>query len=127
MKRILVLDDDIEMRQLLRLMLEQAGYEVVAAGGGYEGMRLFRKEPTDLVITEMTMPEKDGIETIRELQRDFPRVKIIAISGGGQRVDPQRVLKIARDFGAAHTFAKPFKREALLEAVQTLIGVPNAT
>jgi len=123
MKRILVIDDDVQVRQLLKLVLEQAGYEVLDAGDGNEGVKLFRADPTDLVITDIIMPEKEGIEIIRELQHDFPTVKIIAISGGG-RISGEDYLKTARRFGVEHTFTKPFEREALLEAIQELLGVP---
>ncbi|NQV34746.1 MAG: response regulator [Phycisphaeraceae bacterium] len=126
MKRILVIDDDVQIRQLLKLVLEQAGYEVLDAGDGNEGVRLFRADPTDLVITDIIMPEKEGIEIIRELQNDFPTVKIIAISGGG-RMAAEDYLKTARRFGVARTFTKPFECKALLEAIQELLSVSVTT
>jgi CheY-like chemotaxis protein len=123
MKRILVIDDDVQVRELLRLVLEQAGYDVVEAGDGKEGVDLFHREPTDLVITDIIMPEKEGIETIRELQRGYPEVKIIAISGGG-RLSAEDCLESAECFGVHLTLAKPFEREELLDAVQDVLGVP---
>lgn len=120
MKRILVIDDDIQVRQMLKQTLQRAGYEVAAAADGNEGIKLYRDEPTDLVITDIIMPEKEGIETIMELKRDFPDVKIIAISGGG-RVVPGNYLEIAHRLGADRTFAKPFDRVELLEAIQQLL------
>jgi len=84
MARILVIDDDIQILEMLGQTLEREGYEVVDALDGKEGMRLYREAPTDLVITDIVMPEKEGVETIMELKRDFPDVKIIAMSGGGQ-------------------------------------------
>ena len=123
MRRILVIDDDVQIRQLLKMMLEQAGYEVLAAENGNEGTKLFRTERIDLVITDIIMPGKEGIEIIRDLQHDFPEVKIIAISGGG-RVSGKDYLRIAGRFGADRTFSKPFECDALLEAVQELLGVP---
>ncbi len=121
MKRILVIDDDVQVRQMLKQILERAGYEVVDATDGAEGIKLYRDEPTDLIITDIIMPEKEGIETIMELKRDFPDVKIIAISGGG-RVDPGHYLEIARRLGVDRTFTKPFDRAELLEAIQQLLA-----
>ncbi len=120
MKRILVIDDDIQVRQMLKQMLERGGYAVVDASNGEEGIRLYRDEPTDLVITDIIMPEKEGIETIMELKREFPDVKIIAVSGGG-RVDPGHYLEIAHRCGGDRTFTKPFDRAELLEAIQQLL------
>ena len=121
MKRILVIDDDIQVRQVLREILERAGYDVVDAPDGKEGIRLYRDNPTDLIITDIIMPEKEGIETILELKRDFPDVKIIAISGGGH-CNPEGYLEAATKFGVAHTFTKPLDRKELLEAIQGLLG-----
>ena len=120
---ILVIDDDAQIRQMLRQMLQRKGYLVVEAADGNEGITLMRTEPIDLVITDIIMPEKEGIETIIEIQRDFPDVKIIAISGGG-RIGAQHILKTAESFGVTHTFAKPFGQEGLLKAIKELLGVP---
>ncbi len=120
MKRILVIDDDIQVRQMLKQMLEREGYEIVDAADGAKGIRLYRDEPTDLVITDIIMPEKEGLETIMELKRDFPDIKIIAVSGGG-RVDAGNYLEIARRWGVDRTFTKPFDRTELLEAIQQLL------
>ena len=117
MARILIIDDDDLFRIMLRKMLEYEGYDVVDAPDGNEGVRLYRKEPTDLVITDILMPEKEGIEIIRELRSDFSEVKIIAISGGGS-VGINNYLDIAKMLGAQFTFKKPFRREEFLEAVR---------
>ena len=121
MKRILVIDDDIQVRQMLKQILERAGYEVADAPDGKEGIELYRQTPTDLIITDIIMPEKEGIETILELRREFPDVKIIAISGGG-RFDPDVYLDAAGKFGVARTFRKPVDRKELLDAIQELLG-----
>ena len=121
MKRILVIDDDDQVRSLLRDMLELAGYQVVDAPNGKAGARLYRQSPTDLVITDIFMPEKEGLETIRELRQDFPEVKIIAISGGG-RMGDFAYLPAAEKFGALRTFVKPFDLHQLLSAVRELLG-----
>ena len=84
MARILIIDDEEKFRKMLRQMLERAGHEVVEAPDGKEGVKLYREKLTDLIITDIFMPEKEGIQTIKELKRDFPEAKIIAISGGGR-------------------------------------------
>ncbi len=121
MRRILIIDDDVQFCQMLRQMLERAGYEVVEASNGKEGIKLFREAPTDLVITDIIMPEKEGIETIIELKREFTNVKIIAISGGGH-LEASGYLNSTKYLKVARTFEKPFNREELLEAIQELLG-----
>ena len=121
MARILIIDDDVQILDMLRQTLEREGYEVVDAPNGKEGIRLYREDPADLIITDIIMPEKEGIEIIVELKRDFPNVKIIAISGGGQ-IGSEEYLRIAKGLGALRTFTKPVEREELLGAVQELIG-----
>src|SRR4051794_24379717 len=81
--RVLLIDDELAIRTLVRLVLEGAGMEVAEAGDGQEGVRAFHRFWPDLVLCDLLMPNKDGIETIRQLQRDAPDVKIIAMSGGG--------------------------------------------
>jgi DNA-binding response OmpR family regulator len=121
MKRILIIDDNDQVRSLLREMLELGHYTVIEAPNGDIGARLFRQQPADLVITDIFMPEKEGLETIRELRRDFPDVKIIAISGGGSRGD-LGYLPTAKKLGAHRTFIKPFEMDELLSAVHELLG-----
>lgn len=120
MKRILVVDDDTQVRDLLGQILQRAGYEVVLASDGESACELFRKSPTDVIITDMVMPEKAGVETIMELRTDFPEVKIIAISGGG-RTGPYGYLKLAERFGAERVFSKPLSKNKILQAVQELL------
>jgi CheY-like chemotaxis protein len=120
MALILIIDDDNQFRAMLREMLERAGYEVVDAPDGKEGIKLYREKAADLIITDIVMPEKEGIETIMELRRDFPDVKIIAISGGG-RLDSGQYLIMAKSLGALYTFTKPVEREKLLQAVEELL------
>lgn len=106
---------------MLRQMLEQEGYEVIDAGDGKEGIKLYRKTPTDLVITDVVMPEKDGVETLRELKRDFPDVKIIATSGNSSTITAQYYLSAMMALGADRVFKKPFGRKELLDAVHELL------
>ncbi len=122
MKSILVIDDDIQVRQLLRQILEREGYYVLDAPDGNKGLKLYRQSPTDLIITDIIMPEKEGLETIRELKREFPDVKIIAISGGGHNLDAKGCLNVVKHFGVDYIFSKPFDRKELLEAIQKLLG-----
>lgn len=120
MQRILVIDDEDQVRATLRKMLENAGYEVVEAGNGNEGIRLYQENPTDLVITDIIMPDKEGMETIWDLKREYPNVKIIAISGGGG-FEPGPYLEIAEGFGAMRILSKPFDAEELLVAIRELL------
>jgi len=122
MERILIIDDEPQIRSMLRLMLERDGYEVVEAPDGIEGIRLYRQNPSDLIITDLIMPNKDGIGMIIDLKKEFPEVKIIAMSGGGLN-KPDGYLKGAKKLGAAYTLTKPIDREEMLRAVRdTLKG-----
>ena len=120
-KRILVIDDEESVRFVVKEMLEFEGYEVTTASNGKVGLQLFRKKPTDLIITDIFMPEMEGLETIRELHRDFPQLKIIAMSGGGES-GMLSFLSFAKRFGALRTLRKPFSREELLEVVKELLA-----
>ncbi len=118
--RILVVDDDDLIRKLVVKTLVRAGYEVVASADGQEATRIYRQEPSDLIITDLFMPEKEGMEVIMELRRDFPDVKIIAISGAGS-LGATEYLEMARMIGATRTLAKPFGQEQLLAAVSEIL------
>ena len=117
MKRILVVDDEAQIRTMLTQMLEQEGYEVLTAENGEEGLTLVQKHAFDLVITDMIMPVKDGLKFIMELIKDYPDLKILAISGGGA-IKAERYLTMAGYLGDIATLEKPFKRERLLELVR---------
>ena len=120
MARILIIDDEVQIRAMLCQMLRRSGYEVSDAPDGKVGMDLHRKEPADLIITDIIMPNKEGIETIRELRQEFPETKIIAMSGGGG-IGAEEYLQMAGKLGAMRTLAKPIHREELLEAVRELL------
>src|SRR5690349_15882016 len=120
MARILLIDDDDLLRTALRLTLAHFGHTVIEARDGKEGMRLFPTAAADLVITDIVMPEKEGLEVLMELRKQRPPVKIIAISGGG-RVSPDDYLNTARQMGAARVLAKPFTNEELLATVDALL------
>jgi DNA-binding NtrC family response regulator len=116
-KNILIIDDEEQIRSVLRLTLEKVGYKVLEAPDGGKGIKLCRLNPVHLVLTDIFMPNKEGIETIIELKRDFPEVKIFAMSGGGS-VGPETFLKISSQLGVLRTFTKPIDRKALIRAIE---------
>ena len=121
MHRILVIDDEETIRDIFRQMLEMEGFEVAEAPDGREGMMLQRKRPADLVITDLIMPDKEGLETIKELREEFPQVKIIAVSGGGW-MDAESYLLTAKRIGADRALTKPVGRKTLLTSVRELLN-----
>jgi DNA-binding NtrC family response regulator len=120
MARVLVIDDEVQVVKLIREVLEGAGHEVVEARNGREGMKLYEAKPTDLVITDLVMPEQEGLETITALRRQFPAVKIIAISGAQQKLDLD-LLYVAEKLGAIRTLEKPFDIHRLADLVKELL------
>lgn len=121
MARILVFDDEPSILLMIKKMLEKAGYEVEVALNGKEGMELFDRNKPDLLITDIIMPEKEGLETIFELRRKYPELKIIAISGGG-RIGPDGYLPGAKLLGANAVFAKPLIQKEFLQTISDLLG-----
>ena len=120
MARILIIDDEPQIRSMLKLMLEREDYEVVEAPDGVEGIKVYRQNPADLIITDLIMPNKDGIGMIIDLKKEFPDVNIIAMSGGGLN-KPDGYLKGAKKLGAACTLTKPIDREEMLRAVKDIL------
>ncbi len=121
MPRVLVVDDDAQVRTMLQMTLEKAGYETEVAADGNAAIRLQRERPSDILITDIMMPDKDGLETIMAFRREFPNSGIIAISGGGCGA-PGDLLPVAVHLGATRAFFKPVGRHELLEAVQALLN-----
>jgi len=119
--RVLVIDDNSDVRDTLRWLLEGEGYSVSAAANGFEGLRLQRKEPADIVLTDIFMPEQDGIETLWKFREEFPSVPIIVMSGGGAARGTNYVI-VARELGAKKTLRKPLDPEELLEVVGSATG-----
>ena len=124
MSKLLVIDDEKLARVTMRKILERAGHEVVEATNGVEGVDLYRAGKFDLVITDIIMPDKEGVETIMELTRDFPDVRIIAISGGG-RTRNLDFLKLAKQHGAKQVLAKPFSQSDLVNMVNAVLAEPR--
>ena len=120
MARILIIDDDRMVRDTLKVILTTAGHKVALATDGKDGLKIFAEFQPNLIITDILMPEKEGVETIQDLRHLAPNLPIIAISGGG-RVGNMSFLKVAQQFGADRTFAKPFEPEEILSAVTELL------
>jgi two-component system, chemotaxis family, chemotaxis protein CheY len=118
---VLIIDDDSSIRRVLRGALERAGHRVDEARNGVEGMQCYRAAPADLVITDLFMPDQDGIETIQELRDEFPEARILAISGGAVGTTTG-TLTDAMLFGANATLAKPFTMQQLTNAVAGLLA-----
>jgi CheY-like chemotaxis protein len=122
--KILVIDDDHLVRYTVSKILSSYGYEVVTATDGKRGMIVLREEHPDAVITDIIMPEQEGIDTIIQIRRERPGIKIIAISGGG-RIRNIDFLEMAQSLGADEVIAKPFGADELLNHL-TRLGLPPA-
>jgi CheY-like chemotaxis protein len=121
MSRILLVDDHVDFLSVQQQLLENAGYTVVTATDGHKALAVVDSGNFDLVITDIIMPGKEGLETIMELRRRYPLLKVIAMSGGG-RVGAWSYLELAEKLGAIHTLEKPFNEAVLLEAVTTALN-----
>ncbi|MBH0199304.1 MAG: response regulator [Nitrospira sp.] len=117
MPSVLVVDDEDQVRQLIRESLEQAGYTVQEARDGKDGLDQYRKQPADVIIMDMMMPDQDGLESILILRREFPAARVIAITGGSDMIGILNFLDVAKMMGARRTLYKPFELHALLDAV----------
>jgi len=117
MKRILVIDDEELILNFLKDLLVEEGFEVLTAANGEEGLALFDTNPADLVITDIIMPVKDGLDTILELKKKAPELPVIAISAGGN-IPKERYLAVAGYMKNTKTLAKPFTRDEIISAVK---------
>mgnify|MGYP001249916860 CR=1 FL=1 len=117
MATILVVDDDDAFRSMLRRTLQRAGHNVLEAAEGATALRALSDATVELVITDIIMPGMEGIETIQAMRRTYPRLKIIAMSGGG-RMKPSGYLEMAQAFGASRVLSKPFDNEQLFAAIR---------
>jgi CheY-like chemotaxis protein len=118
-KSVLIVEDHADLRKYIRLVLEAEGYSVREAANGHEALEEQRKAPADVLITDIFMPERDGLETINDFKRAFPSTVIIAMSGRSTAPRPD-YLYAAREFGAHATLAKPFDTQALLDMLKQL-------
>ena len=119
--KVCVVDDDPLVRGLVRAILAEKGYEVLEAGDGEAGMRILERGAPDLLVTDIMMPNQDGIETIRAMKRDFPRTPILAMSGSSDGTGAD-FLAMARKLGADAHIKKPFEPAAFLERVESLLN-----
>lgn len=122
MARILVIDDQEHIRSIIKQLLLLDNYEVDLAENGMVGMKMADQNVYDLVITDIIMPEKDGLEVVRELKRLCPVVKIVAVSGGATKLDFEMLLKTARAFGADRILPKPIDFMMLQSIVKELLA-----
>jgi CheY-like chemotaxis protein len=120
MARILVIDDNEDMRGMLAMTLQYEGFDVVSAANGTRALEELARAPADLIVTDLFMPDKDGIETIEEIRRKYPRTKIIAMSGW-QSVQGPDYLDVARVMGAVGTLRKPFDPAQLIAIVRKVL------
>jgi CheY-like chemotaxis protein len=123
MTRVLVIDDNPDVRDALRWLLEGEGYEVAVAANGLEGLGVQRSAPADLVVTDIFMPEQDGIETLWKFREEFPRVPIVVMSGGGAARGTD-YLSVARELGARKTLRKPLNPQELIDVVRQITRSP---
>jgi DNA-binding response OmpR family regulator len=119
MTKILVIDDERDIRDLLRYLLESKGYEVLEAGNGEDGLRVFQRTPADLVMTDILMPDKEGLATIIDLKKKYPHLKIIAMSGASKS---DHYLSFARKLGADKILEKPFNLQTVMQAIEELLS-----
>lgn len=122
MARILLIDDNEQVRDMIGELLRTEGFEVEVASDGAEGLKAFRNKKADLVITDVVMPEKEGLEVIAEIKQMAPETKLIAVSGGGYSQN-LGYLAIAERLGAHRTVSKPFKMDEFIKTVRSVLGM----
>ncbi len=120
MARILIIDDDDALRGIIVKSLTFAGHQIRQTDDGRKGVAMFREDPTELVITDMVMPGQEGMETIKILHKEYPDLKIIAMSGGLE--GSELYLELTKRLGAAYTLTKPFTLQQLKEAIDIVMG-----
>jgi CheY-like chemotaxis protein len=120
MSRVLVVEDHAPMRAVMAAVLESMGHEVFQAGDGREALRVQEQARAELMLTDLFMPEMEGLETIRRMRALYPTLRIMAVSGGSSRGDAGDYLEMARKFGAAAALRKPFTIKEMTDAVAAL-------
>ena len=123
MAKILLIDDNNELRELLAMLLTAAGHVVTTASDGAKGVKRFRADPADVVVTDIVMPNQEGIETIIKLRAEFPKLGIIVMSGGA--IHSATWLAMASKLGASRTLAKPFTIPQLTAAIDEVLAAPT--
>jgi DNA-binding NtrC family response regulator len=118
---VLLVDDDDQFRNMLELMLDDYGFVVITSCNGRDAMNILHQNEVDLVVLDIIMPEQEGIETIQQIKRLYPELKIVAISGGGPFLKADTSLEIAKNMGANQILKKPFTHTELLNQIDTLI------
>jgi YesN/AraC family two-component response regulator len=135
MQRILIIDDERDVRDSVKCVLDLAGYEVLTAENATEALEQLGRTPMDLVITDIIMPKMNGVQAIESIRRAFPLVRIVAISGGGNfgvagyqptAIATNAYLRSAEEAGAHVVLTKPFESDDLIEVVEKLLGVGHA-
>jgi CheY-like chemotaxis protein len=121
MPGVLIVEDDKELREMLKMSLLRSGFTVLEAGNGKEAITHFKPSLTDLVVTDLIMPEEDGLKVVIKLRELKPSIKIIAISGGG-KVGPGSYLNLAKALGADAIYSKPFSINDLTTKIEQLLG-----
>ncbi len=121
MNKILVLDDDPQILKMTTLMLKKGGHQVVTAANGKEALPLLKSEQVDLLLTDILMPEMDGIEVINHCRKHHAGIKIVAMSGGRRKISAEFNLKSARMLGASAILPKPFSQEQLMASVASAL------
>ena len=122
MVQVLVVDDDPLFREIARELLESEGHAVTVAENGLEALQVPADPEPGLAVVDMLMPERDGIETIADLQARWPLIKVIAVSAGARTLEPALLLRAAKALGADATMPKPVEREAFVALVRQLLG-----
>jgi CheY-like chemotaxis protein len=117
---ILVIDDDIEFRNYISILLSKNGYYVKSTGNGDMALNIIKSVIPNLIITDLIMPDMDGLEIIKIIKSQYPKIKIMAISGGG-RIEPDMYLDLASKFKADAILKKPFKKDVILEKIEELL------
>ena len=123
-RSILVVDDEPEIRELLTIILESCGHRVVSAQNGFDALKVMADTDVEVVLTDLLMPERDGLEFITDLRKKYPQVRIVAMSGGGH-IGQEAYLRIAKGFGAHFLLEKPFDQAHILSAIEAACAAPG--